>query len=39
MVIRWRDQVREVIKRKMDRDTRAAAAEWRTGARKPDPCL
>jgi hypothetical protein len=43
MVIRWRDQVREVTKRTMDRDTTAAAAaaaeEWRSGARKQDPCF
>jgi hypothetical protein len=39
MVIRCRDLVMEVTKRTMDRDTRAAAEEWRTGARKQDPCL
>jgi hypothetical protein len=39
MVIRWRDQVREVTKQTMDKATRAATEEWRTGARKQDPCL
>ena len=39
MNIRWRDQVKEVTKRRMDRDTRAAIEERRTVHWNQDPCL